>query len=227
MSVQSRPTTDLGSGSTLRFPPDFVWGMATASYQIEGAITEDGRTPSIWDTFSRIPGAVLNGDTGEVACDHYHRMASDVDLLADLGATSYRFSVAWPRVRPDAGPVNAAGLAFYDRLVDKLLELGFEQDQIFGVGQGFRLNGAIKGLERRLMQRTLVHGDQPIMRWCMGNAKAEAKGNNVMITKAKAGSAKIDPVIALFNAAMLMDMGPEADRPPSLDGFLADPVMAV
>ena len=124
MSVQSRPTTDLGSGSALRFPPDFVWGMATASYQIEGAITEDGRTPSIWDTFSRIPGAVLNGDTGEVACDHYHRMASDVDLLADLGATSYRFSVAWPRVRPDAGPVNAAGLAFYDRLVDKLLERG-------------------------------------------------------------------------------------------------------
>ena len=98
--------------------------MATASYQIEGAVAEDGRTPSIWDTFSRIPGAVLNGDTGEVACDHYHRMPADVDLLADLGATSYRFSVAWPRVRPDAGPVNAAGLAFYDRLVDELLAHG-------------------------------------------------------------------------------------------------------
>ena len=107
-----------------RFPSDFVWGMATASYQIEGAVAEDGRTPSIWDTFSRIPGAVLGGDTGEVACDHYHRMPADVDLLAELGATSYRFSVAWPRVRPDAGPVNATGLAFYDRLVDELLARG-------------------------------------------------------------------------------------------------------
>ena len=108
----------------IRFPRDFAWGMATASYQIEGAVAEDGRTPSIWDTFSHVPGAVLGGDTGDVACDHYHRMPADVDLLADLGATTYRFSVAWPRVRPDAGPVNAAGLAFYDRLVDALLSRG-------------------------------------------------------------------------------------------------------
>lgn len=124
MSVQSRPETAAVTHAEARFPRDFVWGMATASYQIEGAVAEDGRTPSIWDTFSRVPGAVLGGDTGEVACDHYHRMPADVGLLADLGATSYRFSVAWPRVRPDAGPVNPAGLAFYDRLVDELLSHG-------------------------------------------------------------------------------------------------------
>jgi beta-glucosidase len=128
MTVQSRPATEPTphphQPGAVRFPRDFAWGMATASDQIEGAVTEDGRTPSIWDTFSHTPGAVLGGDTGDVACDHYHRMPADVDLLADLGATTYRFSVAWPRVRPDAGPVNAAGLAFYDRLVDALLARG-------------------------------------------------------------------------------------------------------
>ena len=103
------------------FPPGFLWGAATASYQIEGAVAEDGRTPSIWDTFARVPGAIAAGDTGDVACDHYHRMPEDVALMARLGLTSYRFSVAWPRVRPDAGAVDARGLAFYDRLVDTLL----------------------------------------------------------------------------------------------------------
>jgi len=106
------------------FPAGFVWGAATAGYQIEGAAAEDGRSPSIWDTFSHTPGAVANGDTGDTACDHYHRMPQDVDLMADLGLTSYRFSVSWPRVRPDAGAVNPRGLAFYDRLVDRLLERG-------------------------------------------------------------------------------------------------------
>jgi beta-glucosidase len=113
--------TDTATADSLRFPPDFVWGAATASYQIEGAVAEDGRTPSIWDTFSHTPGAVLNDDNGDLACDHYHRMPEDVALMADLALGSYRFSVAWPRVRPDGGPVNAAGLAFYDRLVDELL----------------------------------------------------------------------------------------------------------
>ncbi|MBS4753344.1 family 1 glycosylhydrolase [Nocardioides sp. zg-ZUI104] len=103
------------------FPPAFLWGAATASYQVEGAAFEDGRTASIWDTFSRLPGAVRNGDTGDVACDHYHRMPADVALLRDLGFASYRFSIAWPRVRPDGGAPNPAGLAFYDRLVDELL----------------------------------------------------------------------------------------------------------
>ena len=117
-----------GSGQeAIRFPSDFRWGVATAAYQIEGAVAEDGRTPSIWDTFSRVPGAVANGDTGDVACDHYHRWLDDVALMADLGLAAYRFSVAWPRVRPDGGgPANSAGLAFYDRLVDELLARDIE-----------------------------------------------------------------------------------------------------
>jgi beta-glucosidase len=107
------------------FPPDFVWGAATASYQIEGAVHADGRGTSIWDTFSAVPGRVRNGDTGEVAVDHYRRYRDDVDLMAGLGLGAYRFSLAWPRIQPTgSGRVNAAGLAFYDRLVDELLERG-------------------------------------------------------------------------------------------------------
>ena len=118
--------TDLQTRSVadLSFPPNFLWGAATASYQIEGAAAEDGRTPSIWDTFAQVPGAVVNGDSGDIACDHYHRMPQDVALMRDLNLNAYRFSVAWPRVRPDAGPVNQAGLDFYRRLVDELLDSG-------------------------------------------------------------------------------------------------------
>jgi beta-glucosidase len=106
-------------------PADFVFGVATASYQIEGAVNEDGRGQSIWDTFSHTPGRVNQGDTGDVACDHYHRYVEDVALMRDLGVGSYRFSVAWPRVLPTgAGPVNQAGIDFYSRLVDTLLEAG-------------------------------------------------------------------------------------------------------
>ena len=106
------------------FPPDFVWGVATSAYQIEGAVAEGGRGPSIWDTFSHTPGAVDNDDTGDVACDHYHRWREDLDLMAELGIASYRFSVAWPRVMPDGHTVNQEGLDFYRRLVDGLLERG-------------------------------------------------------------------------------------------------------
>ncbi|MFJ9977828.1 GH1 family beta-glucosidase [Streptomyces cyaneofuscatus] len=107
------------------FPADFTWGVATAAYQIEGAVTEDGRSPSIWDTFSHTPGKVDNGDTGDIACDHYHRVPEDIGLIKQVGADAYRFSVAWPRVVPGGdGPVNKAGLDFYDRLVDGLLEAG-------------------------------------------------------------------------------------------------------
>ncbi|MEV4382965.1 GH1 family beta-glucosidase [Streptosporangium sp. NPDC049644] len=107
------------------FPTGFVWGAATASYQIEGAAQEDGRGPSIWDTFSRTPGKVAGGDTGDVACDHYFRHADDVSLMSELGLAAYRFSVAWPRVQPHgSGAVNARGLDFYSRLVDRLLEAG-------------------------------------------------------------------------------------------------------
>jgi beta-glucosidase len=103
------------------FPPDFLWGTATASYQIEGAVNAEGRGPSIWDTYSRQPGAVWNGDTGDIACDHFHRMDEDLDLMKELGVGSYRFSVAWPRIQPDGkGPANQAGLDFYRRLVDGL-----------------------------------------------------------------------------------------------------------
>ncbi|MFD0785087.1 family 1 glycosylhydrolase, partial [Micromonospora azadirachtae] len=102
-----------------KLPPDFLWGVATAAYQIEGAVDVDGRSPSIWDTFSASPGNVDNGDTGAVACDHYHRWPEDVALLRRLGVDAYRFSVAWPRVLPEGtGTVNGDGLDFYDRLVD-------------------------------------------------------------------------------------------------------------
>ncbi|MFF4616515.1 GH1 family beta-glucosidase [Nonomuraea jabiensis] len=104
------------------FPEEFVWGAATASYQIEGAVKEDGRGQSIWDTFSHTPGNVADGETGDAACDHYHRYREDVGLMRELRLAAYRFSVAWPRVQPDgAGAVNPRGLAFYDRLVDELL----------------------------------------------------------------------------------------------------------
>ncbi|MBA2634577.1 MAG: family 1 glycosylhydrolase, partial [Chloroflexi bacterium] len=109
------------------FPPDFAWGTATASYQIEGAVDEDGRGRSIWDTFSHTPGNVANGDTGDVACDHYHRWSDDVDLIASYGLGAYRFSVAWPRIQPDGrGAVNQKGIDFYRRLVDRLVEKGIK-----------------------------------------------------------------------------------------------------
>lgn len=110
-------------------PPDrgFVWGVSTSSYQIEGAAQEDGRGPSIWDTHCRIPGKVANAETGDIACDHYHRYAEDVALMSELGIGGYRFSVAWPRVLPQGrGQSNEVGLAFYDRLVDALLSARIE-----------------------------------------------------------------------------------------------------
>ncbi|WP_169581913.1 MULTISPECIES: GH1 family beta-glucosidase [Microbacterium] len=109
----------------LVFPPGFTFGSATASYQVEGAFDEDGRGPSIWDTFSKTPGKVWNGDTGDVACDHYHRVDADLDLMKELGLGAYRFSIAWPRIMPTGtGAVNQAGIDFYSRLVDGLLERG-------------------------------------------------------------------------------------------------------
>jgi beta-glucosidase len=108
-----------------RFPAGFQWGVATAAYQTEGAVREGGRGVSIWDTFCQRPGATRDGHTGEVATDSYHRWAQDVALLADLGVTAYRFSIAWPRVQPDGkGPANGIGLDYYDRLTDALLAAG-------------------------------------------------------------------------------------------------------
>ncbi|MBZ6112609.1 MULTISPECIES: GH1 family beta-glucosidase [Streptomyces] len=109
------------------FPPAFLWGAATSAYQIEGAAAEDGRTPSIWDTFSHTPGKVRNGDTGDTAADHYHRYRDDVALMKDLGLKAYRFSVSWSRVQPTGrGPAAQRGLDFYRRLVDELLAAGIE-----------------------------------------------------------------------------------------------------
>ncbi len=109
------------------FPPDFLWGAATSAYQIEGSPLADGAGPSIWHRFVRTPGMVRDGDTGDVACDHYRRVESDVALMKSLGLKAYRFSIAWARVMPEGrGRVNAAGLGFYERLVDTLLAAGIQ-----------------------------------------------------------------------------------------------------
>ncbi len=118
-------TTDQTARHDGAFPAGFVWGAATASYQIEGAAREGGRGESIWDRFSHTPGKIVNGDTGDVACDHYHRWREDVALMRSLNLQAYRFSVAWPRIIPEGrGRINAIGLAFYDHLVDALLDAG-------------------------------------------------------------------------------------------------------
>jgi beta-glucosidase len=117
--------TNVTPGEELAFPAGFTWGAATAAYQIEGATDADGRGPSVWDTFSRTPGKVRGGDTGEVACDSYRRYPQDADLLRSLGLTAYRFSVSWPRIFPSGGgQLNQAGLDHYKRLLDTLAERG-------------------------------------------------------------------------------------------------------
>ncbi|WP_353267346.1 family 1 glycosylhydrolase, partial [Gemmatimonas sp.] len=127
--LDGQPGADLAAGdpqavlqrASRTFPTNFWWGAATAAYQLEGAAAEDGRKPSIWDTFSHTKGKVVNGDTGDVACDHYHRYKDDVKLMAELGVKHYRFSISWPRVIPDGrGVVNQKGLDFYKRLCDEL-----------------------------------------------------------------------------------------------------------
>jgi beta-glucosidase len=109
------------------FPKDFIWGAAAASYQIEGAATEDGKGQSVWDMFCKKPGAVFEGHTGDVACDHYHRYREDAALMNQIGLNAYRLSISWPRILPEGvGSINEAGLAFYDRLIDALLEFNVE-----------------------------------------------------------------------------------------------------
>ncbi len=110
---------------TTQFPKDFFWGTATASFQIEGATREDGRGESIWDRFAATPGHILTGETGDPACNSYHRYLDDIEIMRQLGVNAYRFSTAWPRIIPDgAGPINSAGLDYYDRVVDALLTAG-------------------------------------------------------------------------------------------------------
>src|SRR6478609_11950698 len=112
------------NSTPVTFPPGFLWGAATAAYQIEGAAREGGRGESIWDVFSRVPGAVADGHNGDVACDHYHRTAQDIALMQDLNLAAYRFSVSWARCMPDGVTPNPEGIAFYSRLVDQLLDAG-------------------------------------------------------------------------------------------------------
>lgn len=112
------------SDNTFIFPATFMWGTSTSSYQIEGGVAEEGRTPSIWDTFSQAPGKVIDGDSGDIACDHFHRFKEDVQLMKKLGFLHYRFSVAWPRIIPAPGVVNEQGLLFYERLLDEIEAAG-------------------------------------------------------------------------------------------------------
>ncbi|MBN1265651.1 MAG: beta-glucosidase [Anaerolineales bacterium] len=119
--------TTLNTPFTYTFPPDFIWGTATSSYQIEGAWQEDGKGESIWDRFAHTPGKIENGDNGDTACDHYHRWAEDIRLMQAIGLRAYRLSVSWPRIFPEgSGAVNQRGLDFYSNLVDHLLEAGIE-----------------------------------------------------------------------------------------------------
>jgi beta-glucosidase len=117
----------LAARAAAELPDHFVWGAATSAYQIEGAVADDGRGASIWDTFARTPGKTWRGESGDPACDHYHRYRDDVRLMADVGLDAYRFSIAWPRIQPTgSGPANPAGIAFYDRLIDELLGAGID-----------------------------------------------------------------------------------------------------
>jgi beta-glucosidase len=127
MTTITTTTTPERAGADARLPDEFRFGVAMAAYQIEGAVDEDGRAPSVWDTFCRVPGAIDDGDTGDVACDHYHRWRDDLDLMAELRIETYRFSIAWPRVQPDGrGALNGRGVDFYRRLVEGMLERGIE-----------------------------------------------------------------------------------------------------
>jgi beta-glucosidase len=126
-SSGEEPTASPRPGAISSLGPGFTWGVSTSSYQVEGACREDGRGPSIWDSFCRQTGRIVHGDTGDVACDHYHRFKEDIALMRDIGVGAYRFSVAWPRLLPGGrGTLNEPGAAFYDRLIDGLLAAGIE-----------------------------------------------------------------------------------------------------
>jgi beta-glucosidase len=125
ISESAATSTATSQNGSLSFPPGFIWGAATAAYQVEGGATADGRGTSIWDTFSRVPGKVHGGDTGDIACDAYHRYSEDVELMSSLGLNAYRFSISWPRVQPGGrGPLNSKGLDYYRALLDRLAEQG-------------------------------------------------------------------------------------------------------
>ena len=130
-----------GPNGVLQFPPGFVWGAATAAYQVEGAASADGKGPSVWDTFSHTPGKVRGGDTGDIACDSYHRYREDIALIASLGLKSYRFSISWPRVQPGGrGTASQAGLDYYRAVLDELGEHGIRVNTL---GPGFTMSDTL------------------------------------------------------------------------------------
>ena len=152
-------------------PTGFTWGVATSAYQIEGAVSEGGRSRSIWDTFSHTPGKTAGGDTGDVACDHYHRWPEDIGLMSELGVGAYRFSVAWPRVLPGGfGQASRAGLGYYDRLVDALLAGYFAWSLLDNFEMGLRVRRTVRPGLRGLPdpaaddegQRPAVRGDHRV-----------------------------------------------------------------
>ena len=156
--------------STYLFPKDFVWGTATSSYQIEGAWNEDGKGPSIWDTYAHTPGKIKNNDTGDVANDHYHRYKEDVALMKDIAANAYRFSIAWPRIFPEGtGQPNARGLDFYNRLVDELVAAGIAPAEGIGrrqcrraLSRQFAISPARPGAPAPLHHRPLDRPAAPV-----------------------------------------------------------------
>jgi beta-glucosidase len=147
------------------FPKDFYWGVATSAYQIEGAWNEDGKGRSIWDTFAHTPGKIKNGDTGDVANDHYYRYKDDVELMKDIGATAYRFSIAWPRIFPQgAGTANSKGVDFYKRLTDELRAKGIEPFATlyhWDLPQACRISTEAGGRETRRKRSATTAGTSP------------------------------------------------------------------
>ncbi len=110
----------------MQFQDDFLWGSASAAYQIEGGASQDGKGPSIWDSYSQIPGNTFKNSTGEVAIDFYNKFAEDIELMKEMGLNAYRFSVSWPRVMPDGRTINEKGVEFYHKVIDKLIACGVE-----------------------------------------------------------------------------------------------------
>src|SRR5215470_10768278 len=159
------------------FPKGFFWGVGTSSYQIEGAWNEDGKGPSIWDTYAHTPGNIKNNDTGDVANDHYHRYKEDVALMRSIGANAYRFSIAWPRIFPDGtGEPNPKGLDFYSRLVDELLAAGVEP---FGTYAGYvaeRLGDRVKHYFTINEFRSFVEGGYQVVDMEVGGRTLQLGG---------------------------------------------------
>src|ERR1700733_7536324 len=204
-----------GTDGALYFPAGFAWGAATAAYQIEGAAAIDGRGPSIWDTFSHTPGKVRGGDTGDIACDSYHRYREDVALIAALGLDSYRFSVSWPRVQPGGrGPANQRGLDYYRALLDELAEHGIKATATlyhWDLPQELQDEGgwAVRGTAERFAEYTAMAaealGDR-VARWITLN-EPQVVANNGYRTGDHAPGLRDDEAAAAATHHLLLGHG--------------------